>query len=114
MQINISARHGHLSPATQERITEKLETVRKFFDRITSIQVTVDLEHREKPSLELCVKAEHHDDFVALVHADTVLACLDGALEKIEQQLRKHKEKLKDHRVVGHKHIETETESDES
>ena len=23
MQINISARHGHLSPATQEKITEK-------------------------------------------------------------------------------------------
>lgn len=110
MQINISARHGHLSPGTQERIHEKVEGIRRFFDRMTAILVTVDLEHRESPSLELCVKAEHHDDFVATVQADTVLAALDGALEKIEQQLRKFKERLKEHRATGHKHIEPPAE----
>ena len=70
MQTTISARHGHLSQASQEKITEKVEVVRKFFDRLTAIGVTVDLEHRERPSVELRVRAEHHDEFVAVAEAE--------------------------------------------
>jgi putative sigma-54 modulation protein len=106
VQITISARHGHLSPASQEKITEKVEAVRKFFDRITAIGVTVDLEHRERPKLELQVRAEHHDEFVAVAEADSVFAALDGALEKMENQLRRFKERVKEHRATGHKHLE--------
>ena len=46
MQITISARHGHLSDQTQQKISEKAKKLRKFFDRITAIEVTVDLEHQ--------------------------------------------------------------------
>jgi putative sigma-54 modulation protein len=106
VQITISARHGHLSPASQEKITEKVEVVRKFFDRMTAIGVTVDLEHRERPTLELRVRAEHHDEFVAVAEADSVFAALDGAIEKMENQLRRFKERLKEHRATGHKHLE--------
>ena len=106
MQITISARHGHLSPGTQEKIQEKVEVVRRFFDRMTAIGVTVDLEHRERPSVELRVRAEHHDEFVAVEQADTVFAALDGVLEKMENQLRRYKERLKEHRATGHKHLE--------
>lgn len=106
MQINISARHGHLSPGTQERIAEKVESIGRLFDRITSIQVVVDLEHREEPSLEIQILAEHHDEFVATVKADSVLTALDGAIDKVESQVRKFKERLKDHKATGHKHLE--------
>ncbi len=106
MQINISARHGHLSPGTQDKITEKVEGLRRFFDRMTSLNVTVDLEHREQPTVEVRISAEHHDEFVASETADTVLAALDGVIEKAEAQLRKFKEKLKEHRATAHKHLE--------
>jgi putative sigma-54 modulation protein len=106
VQINISVRHGHVSPATQERITEKVEAVRKFYDRLTSIQVIVDLGHRESPTVEINATAEHHDTFVSTVKSDSILTALDGAIDKLEQQLRKHKEKLKDHKASGHKHLE--------
>jgi putative sigma-54 modulation protein len=106
VQITISARHGHLAAGTQEKITEKVEVVRKFFDRMTAIGITVDLEHRERPSVELRVRAEHHDEFVAVDEADTVFAALDGVIDKMENQLRRFKERLKEHRATGHKHIE--------
>jgi putative sigma-54 modulation protein len=106
VQINISARHGHLSPGTQDKITEKVEGLRRFFDRMTSLNVTVDLEHREQPTVEVRISAEHHDEFVASETADTVLAALDGVIEKAEAQLRKFKEKLKEHRATAHKHLE--------
>jgi len=106
VQTTISARHGHLSSATQAKITEKVEVVRKFFDRVTAISVMADLEHRERAILELRVRAEHHDEFVAIAEADTIFAALDGAVEKMENQLRRFKERLKEHRAVGHKHLE--------
>jgi putative sigma-54 modulation protein len=106
VQITISARHGHLSPGTQEKITEKVEPVRKFFDRMTAINVTVDLEHRDRPSVEMRIDAEHHEEFVAVGQADTVLSALDSVIDKIENQLRRSKERLKEHRSTAHKHLE--------
>lgn len=106
MQTTIAARHGHLSTSAQEKITEKVEVVRKFFDRVTAISVTVDLEHRERAQVELRVRAEHHDEFVAIDEASTVFAALDGVIDKMENQLRRFKERLKEHRAVGHKHLE--------
>jgi putative sigma-54 modulation protein len=106
VQTTISARHGHLSAATQEKIKEKVEAVRKFFDRVTAISVMADLEHQDRAILELRVRAEHHDEFVAIAEADTVFAALDGAVDKMENQLRRFKERLKEHRAVGHKHLE--------
>lgn len=106
VQTTISARHGDLSPATQEKILSKVEGLRRFFDRMTAISVTVDLEHLDRPGVEICVRAEHHDEFVAVEEADTLMAALDGAIDKLENQLRRFKERLKEHRATGHKHVE--------
>jgi putative sigma-54 modulation protein len=105
VQINISVRHGHLNPSTQQAITEKVERVHKFYDRVTAIHVTVDLKSADKPEVELVVKAEHHDDFVARGDAESLLSAVDAVAHKIEMQLRKHKEKLKEHNGPGHKHM---------
>jgi putative sigma-54 modulation protein len=93
VQVNISTRHGHLSQDTQDKITAKAERLSRFYDRVTGIGVTVDLEHKEEARVEVRVTAERADDFVAS-HGDTsVMAALDVVLDKLEQQLRKHKEK---------------------
>jgi putative sigma-54 modulation protein len=98
VQVNISARHGHLSAETQDKIAEKAEKLRRLFDRVMAIEVIVDLEHRETPTVELRVSAEHVDDFVAIETSSGIMAALDGAIHKVEQQLRKHKERRRDHR----------------
>ena len=107
MQINISARHGQLSETTREKIVAKLEKLPRMFDRLTSIDVTVNLEHRDNPEVELQVAAEHKKDFVATVRADELMAGVDSVLHKVEQQLRRYKEKLQDrHRGGDSRHEE--------
>ena len=101
MQINISARHGHLSAETQEKIREKLEKLRRLYDRISAIDATVDLENQEARQVELRVSVERNDNFVSSENAAGVMAALDGAIHKIEQQLRKHKDKRRDRRSQG-------------
>jgi putative sigma-54 modulation protein len=112
VQTNISARHGHLSEKTQQRISEKVEKLNRYFDRVTAIQVTVDLEHREDPVVELMVSIEHSESLVATDQSGDLMASLDGALHKIEQQIRRHKEKRTERRRPPIKHMEVPVESE--
>lgn len=97
MQIKISVRHGHLSEEIQGHIRAKAEKLLHFFERLTMIEVTVDLKKLE-PVVEFLVQAEHKHDFVASEHHKDVLAAVDLVLDKLENQLRRYKEKLQDHR----------------
>jgi putative sigma-54 modulation protein len=98
VEIKISARHGHLSEATQAFIREKAQRLLHIFQRLTIIEVTVDLKDDVNKVVEFVVAAEHKHDFVAReVHTD-VLAAVDLVMDKLEQQLRRYKEKIQDHR----------------
>lgn len=97
MQIKISARHGHLSEDIQKFIREKAERLLRFFDRLTSIEVTVDL-HPDSNVVEFLAKAEHKHEFVASERNADILAAVDLVLDKLESQIRRYKEKIQDHR----------------
>jgi putative sigma-54 modulation protein len=97
VQIKISARHGHLNEATQHFIRDKAQKLLRYFERLTMIEVTVDLQDGNK-TVEFVVQAEHKHDFVAKESHPELLAAVDLAEAKLEQQLRKYKQKIMDHR----------------
>jgi putative sigma-54 modulation protein len=97
VQIKISARHGHLNEATQQFIREKAQKLLRIFERLTQIEVTVDLSGDQK-LVEFVVSAEHKHDFVASERNAEVLAAVDLVMAKLEGQLRKYKEKVQDRR----------------
>ncbi len=115
MQISISARHGHLSDQTRAKITAKVEKLARLFERLQSIEVTIDLEHEETPRVDILVSATRKHDFVAAESGESLMGALDGAIHKLEHQLRKYKEKVQDHhraptREVQAKKAESEEE----
>lgn len=101
MQITVSTRHGHLSPASQEKISEKVERLTRYHERLTAISVTVDLQHEEHPTVEIRATAERAVDFVAADSSASLMGSVDAVIHKLEQQLRKHKEKITNHRHPG-------------
>lgn len=98
MQINISTRHGQLSDATRGKIAAKLEKLPRVFERVTAIEITIDLAHRDQPLVDARVNAEHKHDFVATDQSDDLMGAIDQVLRKLEQQIRKYKEKIQEHR----------------
>lgn len=96
MQINISTRHGEISDATKEKITQKVEKLQRFFDRLTSIDVTIDLDKADEPNIEVTVQSEKRDNFVASYRSEDMFGSLDQVIAKLEQQLKKHKERLRE------------------
>ena len=94
VQIKIATRHGHLSAATQAKIEAKVGRLSRYFERLSAIEVEVDLEHETTPLVDIRVDAEHKHDFVATEQSGDLWRSLDGAVQKLEQQLRKYKEKV--------------------
>ena len=107
VKINISTRHGHISEETQEKINEKLEKLPRVYDRISAIELTLNLEHSEMLQVDLKVSAKHKPDFLASSMSDNLMGSIEQVVEKVEQQLRKHKGKVQDrHRGAGHRQEE--------
>jgi putative sigma-54 modulation protein len=81
----------------QAYLTEKAEKLQRYFARLMSIEVEAD--HRKNGWLvEVFVSAEHKHDFVAREEATTPQAAMDLCLHKVEQQLRRYKERVQEHR----------------
>jgi putative sigma-54 modulation protein len=97
VQIKISTRHGHLDDETQQFIRDKAQKLLHFFQRLTVIEVTVDLKEEAK-LVEFVVAAEHKHDFVARERNHDLLAAVDLVLDKLALQLRRYKEKIQDRR----------------
>ena len=108
MQIELSTRHGHLSEASQERIKAKAEKLLKIFDRLTAIEVIIDLNDSPNCRVDFKVSAEHKHDFVAHDESDSLMGSVDAVLHRLEQQLRKYKEKVQErHRSSDSRRRET-------
>jgi putative sigma-54 modulation protein len=89
-----------LSPASQSKVVAKVSRLNRYFDRLTALNVTVDLQNSSQPSVEIVASAEHFHELVSREDSAQLWRSVDGAVQKLEQQLRKHKEKVRDHKHV--------------
>jgi len=94
VQLDISIRHGHLSEASQAKLKSKAEKLGRFFERLTAIEIVVDLSDEQSPQVDIKASAEHKHDFVAHEKSDNLMKSFESAAQKIEQQLRKYKERV--------------------
>jgi putative sigma-54 modulation protein len=97
VQIEISTRHGVLGSETHAYLKEKAEKLVKYFGRLMAIEVAVD-PVKLGWHVEIRVSAEHKHDFFASEQAPTAESAMDQCVHKIEQQLRKYKERVQSHK----------------
>ncbi len=95
MNITVNARHMEVTEALREYAEEKAARFPKFYDNIQSIEVIMDIE-AGKPQVEIVVQATRKATFVAHHREDDMYACVDQCSDKIVQQLRRHKDKMRD------------------
>lgn len=100
MEIQLTVKSGELSDEIQQTMRQKVSKFPRYFDRTTGVHILADLNNAHEPKVELIVSAEQTNDFVASDTGSNVIVAMDKAVDKIEQQLRKHKQKITGHR--GH------------
>jgi putative sigma-54 modulation protein len=101
VQVAITCRHGSIPDDVRDNLSRKSEKLLTYFERVTAIGVTVIFAQEQikgRVRVEILLDAEHKHNFVATDDGDEVLSTFDRALTKMEQQLKKYKAKIQDHR----------------
>ena len=96
MQINFTGHSVDVTNALREFTTSKLDRLKRHFDKITTINVTFGIEKlRQIAEATIFVsKGELH----ARSESEDMYSAVDALIDKLDRQLIKHKEKLKNHR----------------
>ncbi len=95
MQINLSGHHVEVTPALRDYVSSKLQRLERHFDNVTNAHVVLTVEKlRQKAEATIHVAG-------GSLHADAVdgdmYAAIDALIDKLDRQVKRHKEKLKDH-----------------
>ena len=97
MQVLVTGRHIEVTEEVRDYVRAKASKLSKFYDRIHEIEVVLDQESTEI-SAEIIVRADHKHTFVASGTGPEIAPLIDVIAEKLERQLKKLKEKRRNHK----------------
>jgi putative sigma-54 modulation protein len=96
VQITITGRHLGVTESMKSYARTKVEKLLRFFDRTTQAAVTMDLQHQDH-EVEIVFDVPRGARLVGKASAPDMYAAVDLAEQKLAVQLRKTKERLRDH-----------------
>ena len=95
MKINLTGHHVDLTPALQAYVNDKLERLGRHFDQVIDAHVVLTVEklrHKAEATLYVSGNTIH-----AVAVEPDMYAAVDGLIDKLDRQVVRHKEKLKNH-----------------
>lgn len=102
MNFTISGKHIMITDAIRAYAEEKTSKLPRYYDGVNQAEVVVDGSRgANKICVEIIARGEHGVVFVATDMAEGACASIDGAIHKLEQQLRKRKAKERDNKHMG-------------
>lgn len=96
MQVNISGHQLDVTDAMREYVGEKLGRLERHFDKITNVQVIMQVE-KLKQQIEATLHVAGREVVANAEHED-MYAAIDLLADKLDRQLIKHKEKQLNHK----------------
>jgi len=96
MQLNLTGHHVDISDALRSYVESKLERLERHFDHVTNVHVILSVE-KLRQKAEATLHLNGADVFAECVEED-MYAAIDGLVDKLDRQVKKHKEKLTNHR----------------
>jgi len=95
MQLNVTGHHVDVTPALRDYVAAKLQRLERHFDHVTDVHCILTVEklaHKAEATIHLSGGTIHADST-----EDDMYAAIDGLIDKLNRQVRKHKEKMTDH-----------------
>lgn len=95
MQLNVSGHHVEVTDSLRGYVEQKIERIERHFDIVSDVHCILTVEKlRHKAEAKVNVNG-------GTIYAETteedMYAAIDGLVDKLDRQVRKHKEKLSDH-----------------
>lgn len=112
--IIIVARHLNITEAIKSYASQKAQKIKKFFEWIQKIQITMDIGGDNSHIVEMIVSVSRGPTLVAEASNPDMYKAIDLVVAKIEARLKKHKGKIQSKIVRRKKPAATEMEGPES
>jgi len=100
MQIAVMFRHMDVSEPVRSYVEEKLSRVKKYIEEPIDAQVALSVEKKIRHSAEVTIVAKGIT-IKGSEETNDMYAAIDAVVDKIERQLRRYKEKIKQHKPVS-------------
>ena len=95
MQINITGHHVDVTDSMRDYVKEKFEKLERHFDHVTNVHVILEVEKlRQKAEAKMNLSGT---EVFAEATEEDMYAAIDALSDKLDRQILKYKEKLKDH-----------------
>lgn len=101
MQIIVTGHHIEITDALKAYVTNKFSRLERHFDQVTQIHVILSVEKLNQKA-EATLHLSGANLFADSVHED-MYAAIDALTDKLDRQIKKHKEKNHDYRSVSSK-----------
>jgi putative sigma-54 modulation protein len=95
MHINLTGHHVELTPPLSDYVNSKMERLERHFDHVTDIHVVLSVE-KLRHKAEATMHVSGGTLFADAVQED-MYSAIDSLTDKLDRQVKKHKEKLTDH-----------------
>ena len=95
MQLNVTGHHVDVTPALRDYVATKLQRLERHFDHVSDVHCILTVEklaHKAEATIRLSGGTIHADST-----ENDMYAAIDGLIDKLNRQVRKHKEKMTDH-----------------
>lgn len=96
MQIQLTGHHLELTDALRTYVTSKFERIARHFEQVLDVHVVLSVEKLVQKA-EATVHVSGGNVF-ADAKAEDMYAAIDALVDKLDRQIKKHKEKISDHR----------------
>ena len=108
MNLTISGHHLEVTPALRNYVTTKLDRITRHFDQLVDIKVLLSVENQKEKDrrqrAECNIHVKGNDMFAESSHED-LYAAVDELVDKLDRQVGRHKEKIKDHQHESPKRL---------
>ncbi len=95
MQLNVTGHHIDLTDSLHNYVETKIEKLERHFDNVTNVHVILSVEkQRHKAEATIHVAG---GNIYADSENDDMYVAIDALLDKLDRQIKKHKEKVTDH-----------------
>ena len=95
MQINLTGHHVDITDSLRNYVNEKMVKLERHFDKVSNTHVILTLENLDHKA-EATVHMSGNDIFAEASEND-MYAAIDSLVDKLDRQVKKYKEKLKNH-----------------
>lgn len=97
MNLHLTGHHLEITPAIRTYVVSKLERINRHFDHVIDVSVVLSVD-KLRQKVEANVHLRGKDIRAESVDED-MYAAIDLLADKLDRQVVKHKEVLKDHRT---------------